>query len=219
MPIKRRGFVKGLLVTPVIPLVAQQPPAQTQSPAVPNPQPPQTIPRQFGAAPELATVQMDTTAEGRQLYFSAPQYAALERLGQIMVPAINGKPGASEAGAPLFLDFLISQSPADMQHLYRAGLDGLNANAYKQYRKHFADLDDAQAAAVLKPLMVVRLWPKEMPEDRMQHFIAQVHEDLQTATSNSREWAEASTGEHAGRRGFNRAQGLYWAPIDPVVKG
>jgi hypothetical protein len=216
---KRRGFVKGLLISPVVPLVAQQPPAQTQSPAVPNLQPPHTIPRQFGAAPELATVQMDTTAEGRQLFFSPTQYSALQRLGDVMVPPLKGKPGASDAGAALFLDFLISQSPADRQHLYRAGLDGLNAGCYKRYQKHFADLDDSQAAAALKPLMVVRQWPKEMPEDHLQHFIAQVHEDLQTATANSREWAAASTGEHSGRRGFNRAQGLYWAPIDPVVKG
>jgi hypothetical protein len=221
MPMKRRGFVKGLLVSPVVPLIAQQPPAQTQTPAAPNPQPPREVPRQFGQANKLATVQCDTTAEARQLFFKADQYAALEKLGDVLVPPLQGKPGATEAGAALFLDFLISESPHDRQQLYRRGLDGLNASSYKQFNKHFAELDATQADTILKPLLVVRPWPEEMPEDHMQHFIAQVHQDLHSATTNSREWATASktTNAPVGRRGFNQAIGLYWSPIDPVVKG
>lgn len=220
MPMKRRGFVKGLLVaTPAVPLVAQQPPAQTQTPAAPNPQPPREPPRQFAQPEKLALVQVDTVAQTTQLFFKADQFAALEKLGALLVPPLEGKPGASEAGAAVFLDFLISESPHSRQQLYQRGLDGLNASAQKHFSKTFADLDASQADTILKPLLVVRPWPEEMPEDLMQHFIAQAHQDLHTATANSREWALASTSGGGGRRGFNQAIGLYWDPIDPVVKG
>jgi hypothetical protein len=218
---KRRGFVKALLVTPAVPLVARQAPAPAPAPAAtphqdsPDPQ----RPRQFGQANQLPTVQVDTTAQTRQLFFSAGQFAALEKLGEVLIPPLLGKPGASEAGAALFLDFLISESPQPQQHLYRSGLDGLNAASFKQFKQQFAGLDAAQASAILKPLLVVRPWPEEMPEDHMQHFIAQAHDDLQKATANSREWATASTAAATGRRGFNQAIGLYWNPIDPVVRG
>jgi hypothetical protein len=51
----------------------------------------------------------------------------------------------------------------------------------------------------------------------MQDFVAQAHEDIRRATTNSREYAAASA--NSGRR-FNRGSqgtGFYWKPIDPVV--
>ena len=220
MSLKRRGFVKGLLVSPAIPLIAQQPPAQTQTPAAPNPSPDrEPPPRQYGQADKIATVSVDTAAETRQKFFKPDQFAALQKLGDLLVPPLQGKPGATEAGAASFLDFLVGESPHDRKQLYQHGLDGLNNIAHKQFGKHFADLDTVQATAIVKPLVVVRLWPEDMPTDLMQHFIAQAHQDLRTATSNSREWAAASTGAGVtGRRGFNQGIGLYWNPIDPVVK-
>jgi hypothetical protein len=216
MPMKRRGFVKGLLVTPAVPLIAHQ----NQTPSAPATPPPPAAPRPVSQAipAKLKMVEVDTAAQTTQHYFKPEQFAALEKLGDVLVPAMQGKPGAAQAGAPVFLDFLISESPAGRQKLYQHGLDGLNLAAHKHFSKSFGELDAAQAGTILKPLLVARFWPQDMPEDPMQHFVAQVHEDLQTATTNSREWAEASTST-TGRRGFNRAAGLYWNPIDPVVKG
>jgi len=208
---KRRGFVKGLLVTPAVPLIAHQ----TQTPSTPATPAPPAAPRPVSQAipNKLAMVEVDAAAQTTQHYFKPEQFAALEKLGELMVPSLDGKPGATQAGAPVFLDFLISESPADRQKLYQHGLDGLNLAARKHFSKSFGELDAAQAGSILKPLLVARFWPQDMPEDPMQHFVAQVHEDLRTATTNSREWAET------GKRGFNRAAGLYWNPIDPVVKG
>jgi hypothetical protein len=220
MSIKRRGFVKGLLVTPAVPLIAQQPPAQTQTPAAPNPQPNREPPRSPGQADKLALTSPDSAAQTRQKFFDPDQFAALEKLGDILVPPLQGKPGATLAGAALFLDFLLNESPPERQQLYQHGLDGLNILAHKQFDKDFSELDATQSATILKPLLVVRPWPEEMPEDLLQHFIAQVHQDLRTATTNSREWANATAGAGAtGRRGFNQAVGMYWNPVDPVARG
>jgi hypothetical protein len=168
------------------------------------------------AVPKLTVTAADISAETRQHYFSQEQFAVLQKLGTIFMPPMKGNPGALDAQAPDFLDFLISVSPAERQKLYRDGLDTLNAQAKQKFRKGFAELDANESAAILKPLLTVRLWVQDRPSDPMQNFVAQVHDDLRTATTNSRAWAEASA--KAGRRFTrgSRTSGYYWLPIDPV---
>lgn len=224
MSIKRRKFVQTLLVaTPVAPAIAaaqqpapppstaqQQPPPQANTPA-------NQVPRQPTGIPKLPVTQPDLTAETRQKFFNADQYAALEKLGAVLVPPLKGNPGAVDAQAPEFLDFLISESLPDKQKLYRDGLDHLNAQAKSKFQKPFAQLDKSQVDAIVRPLLVARPWPQDLPSDPQQNFIAQAHEDLRTATMNSREWADAraKTGGTFMRR--FRGAGMYWAPIDPIV--
>ncbi|MBV8707589.1 MAG: gluconate 2-dehydrogenase subunit 3 family protein [Acidobacteriaceae bacterium] len=220
---KRRKFVQSLLVAPAAPVAvaaAQQQTTTPQQQPAPQPNTPaRQVPQQPQGVPKLAVVQPDIVSETDQRFFSADQFAALEKLGNVLMPPLKGKPGASEAHAPEFLDFLLSVSPADRQRLYRNGLDGLNAQAKKQFHKPFAELDSTQVDAVIRPLLVARPWPQELPSDPMKNFMAQVHEDLRTATTNSREWANTASPSGQRGRGFNRSVGYYWHPIDPVVRG
>jgi len=211
MSIKRRGFVRGLLLAPAAQaaLSAQTPPA-TQA-AAPAP------PRGAANVALLKVTEVDVTAETRQHFFSAEQFQTLEKLGAIMMPPMKGNPGALDAKAPEFLDFLISVSPSDRQDLYRDGLDNLNAEAQRKFDKAFAQLDQQQTDSILKPLMVARPWVQDRPSEPLKDFVSQVHDDLRTATMNSREWADASA--KAGRR-FTRgsqSRGFQWKPIDPLV--
>jgi hypothetical protein len=197
---KRRRFLQTMAVAPAAPAVLA---AQQTRPAAP-------------AAPKLlATAKPDVVAEPVPHYFTHAQFAALEKLSDVLVPAVDGNPGALDAQVPAFLDFLISQSPADRQQLYRSGLDLLNARAVKQFGKAFAALDNKQADAILRPLMVPVPWAYDPPKDLGSHFATTAHEDIRTSTRNSREWAEASA--KAGRR-IAGAQ-LYWNEIDPIYKG
>jgi hypothetical protein len=210
---KRRGFVRGLILAPAaqVALSAQQPPPQqTTSPARQNPQQPPDVPKLKVTAVDLAA---DTTPH----FFSADQFATLQKLGGMLMPPMKGNPGALDAKAPEFIDFLISVSLPERKELYRNGLDHLNAEAKQKFGKSFAQIEVKQADEILRPLLVVRLWAEDMPSDPSQRFVAQVHEDLRTATMNSREWAEAAA--KSGRR-FQRGartSGFYWKPIDPVV--
>lgn len=234
MSIERRRFMKSLLVAPAVPaaLAAQQaassgastshaaattPPQPTPKPNTPANQAPQE-PRK----PEIAFLEItdsDLTAETEPHFFNPAQFAALVRLGDLFMPPLNGSPGALEAGAPAFLDFLVSASPADRQTLYRNGLDTLNRQAQASYSKPFAQLDDTQAGAIVRPLLVARFWPEDMPSDPMRNFIAQAHRDLRTATMNSRPYVEAlAKSPHRFSRG-GRGAGLYWKPIDPIAQG
>ncbi len=220
---KRRRFVRGLLTVPAIPAAieaGQAPPPATTPQQQPEPKPntpARQESRQPPAVPKLQVTASDLTAAPSPHFFTETQLATLQKLGEILVPPLKNNPGALEAGAPEFLDFLIGESPAARQKSYQFGLDQLELRAKSRSQKSFARLDEAEAGAILKPLLVARFWPEDLPSDPLQSFVAQVHEDLRTATQNSREWATAS--EKSGRRfsrGF-RGSGYYWNPIDPIV--
>src|SRR5665213_3550628 len=173
---KRRNFVQSLLVVPAASVAAQQT-------APPNPQPtiqpppaaprPQQVFRGAQNVPELKLTQPDATAETAVGFFNPEQFAALNKLAELLVPPMKGNPGAIDAHAPEFLDFLLSRSPAADQKLYRRGLDGLNSTAEKHFHKPFAELDAKQADSIIRPLLVARAWDRDEPEDPMQHFVVQ----------------------------------------------
>jgi hypothetical protein len=85
-------------------------------------------------------------------YFSPEQFAALRLLSELIAPAMNGAPGALEVETPEFLDFLLGESPADRQALYRTGLDELKSRAQQRFGASFARLTATQANGVLAPL-------------------------------------------------------------------
>ena len=92
----------------------------------------------------------------------------------------NGAPGALEAEAPEFLDFLLSQSAADRQQLYRNGLDGLNSQAKKRFSKLFADVDAGQADTLLAPLRDP--WTYDAPSDPVAAMLRAAKDDVRRAT-------------------------------------
>lgn len=198
---RRRRFIQTLAATPAVALpVTAELHAQQGSPARPAPT--------TEDAPKLEIASLDAVAEGVPRYFSALQFAALRKLSDILMPPLNGMPGALEAEAPEFLDFLISKSPADRQQIYKAGLDALNAQAQRQFRKAFAEVDEAQAATLLAPLR--QPWTYEPPADPLARFLREAKADVRTATQNSRVYATA--GSAGGRRGGGMGQ--YWYPLD-----
>jgi hypothetical protein len=110
------------------------------------------------------------------------------------MPPFNGRPGAIEAGVPRFLDFLLSQSPADRQTLYRQGLQA------------FAKLDASQAKQALAELQ--RPWTYAGPSDPLARFLRAAKDDILQATINSREWASSSRSRTAGGTSY------YYFPIE-----
>src|SRR5437764_12473120 len=103
---KRRRFFQTLAVAGTVPALSGQ--------------------QQQTALPKLETSTADSAAETLPHFFSTAQFAALRRLSDMLQPALNGAPGALDAKAAEFLDFLIGESPADRQQLYRDGLDALH---------------------------------------------------------------------------------------------
>lgn len=162
--------------------------------------------------PKLDPSIPDAAADMMPHFFSPSEFSALQKIGDLLMPSKEGRPGASDAKAAEFLDFLIGQSPAERQQTYRAGLDGLNLQAQKKYSKHFAELDATQSATLLAPLQ--QPWTYDQPSDPVARFLRVAKQDLRTATTNSREYATASSRGGAGSRRMAGFGGLYWYPLD-----
>lgn len=187
---RRRQALQSIAGLPILPqIVAAQPAPENEYPKLPSESP-------------------DAPANPVHRFFTADQFSALKRLGDLLLPAYAGRPGAAEAEAAGFLDFLLSQSPADRQALYRGGLDKLNAGAQRQHHKLFAALSAAQAGPLLAALK--EPWTYNPPNDPLAHFLREAKLDFFKATVNSREMAQARSANSRRMTSMNP----YWHVID-----
>ncbi len=212
----RRDFVRAVVSVGFAPrlLLSQQ----TANPAPPPPAP---VPWTLGLNPKTPlphTEVVDGIAKTEQRFFSPVQIATLVRLCDLLLPPIGNKPGALQAETPLFLDFLIGGSPAARKQVYTGGLNWLDTESQRRYRKAFAKLDDGEADAILKPWL--RTWMSDHPPTEPHaDFINIAHEDIRTATVNSKAWNDlpqlmhrhrlkgGCTGIPLNRTSTRRAQG------------
>jgi gluconate 2-dehydrogenase gamma chain len=96
-----------------------------------------------------ATLQVKPAAYD-PLFFSAAEYASVERLSEIIIPT-DASPGAKEAGVAEFIDFMVFSDP-DAQYGFRTGLAWLDAYTEQTTGKKFMDLTLEQQISLLQPL-------------------------------------------------------------------
>lgn len=145
---------------------------------------------------QIPTSAAEAVAMGLPSFFSVADLESFAVLGDALVPAFDGRPGAREAEAADFLDFLIGQSPADVQTLYRRGLA-----TWKLRRMSGTD-------AALKE--IGEPWSHAGPSTPYAEFLAAAKIAFYQATVNSRQWATAMSGRSRAAAGI----GSYWLPIE-----
>ena len=155
---------------------------------------------------KLSSSGLDSVGKPVAKFFTPAQFSALERLADLLVPALDSRPGAKAADAPAFLDFLLSQSDAATQELYRSGLDRLNADAGKKHGKPFSSTTPEEAASLVAPLQDA--WTYHGPTDPFARFLVGAKDDILRATVNSRAFAAAATTRGASGSGY------YWFPVE-----
>jgi Gluconate 2-dehydrogenase subunit 3 len=222
---RRREFVKAALAAAVSTraMVGQTAPTQV-APSAPPPTPPGAAPPPApGPVPwmrglleakplPLGTLVPDAVARTTTYFFNERQMATLRQLCEILLPPLEKYPGALDAGAPEFLDFLISVSPPERQRMYDSGLDWLDAEAREKFDIPFDAVNEKQADALIRPWL--RTWMSDHPpQEAHARFINVAHSDIRTATVNSEVWHEAEAAE--GKE--QDAVGLYWYPVDPDI--
>ena len=110
--------------------------------------------------PKLALSATEAVAEPAPRFFDPESLRALRHLGEILVPPMQKMPGAVEAEAAEFLDFLIAQPfLADRPQTFSLRpfrivlfVARLDKEARSRFGKPFADLASADADAILAPL-------------------------------------------------------------------
>lgn len=208
-PMKRRRFMTNALAVPAAPALMAQQQSSTSAPA---PAAPQGRPMQTGQTMEVRKLDMSVAEEAGEAaaprFFTAVQFATLRKLGGMLMPARKGLPGALEAEAAEFLDFLLGQSGAERKAVYTKGLDALEAEARKKFGKPFAQLEPAQAGTLLSPLR--RAWTYDPPTDALARLLWAAKTDVRNATLNSKAY-NAAAGAGTRRTGVS---GLYWHELD-----
>jgi hypothetical protein len=220
---RRREFVKAMLAASVSArtMMGQQAPASV-APSVPPPIPPHAAPppapgplpwmRGLLEAKPLPMTPLvpDAVAHTKTYFFTQQQLATLRQLCEVLMPPLKNAPGALDAGAPEFLDFLISVSPANRQKLYVDGLNRLDTEARQQFGIPFAAVNPQQADALIRPWL--RTWMTDHPpSEPYEQFMNLAHSDIRTATINSKPWTDALPPDDERRM----EEGMYWYPVDP----
>lgn len=219
---RRRDFVKGIVAVPAAAKAALG--QQSAAPVMPSPQAAAatSAPLQVDTfrrqpinfkPPAVASLVPDAVAQTEARFFSDLQLATLRKLSDVLVPPLNGYPGALQAEAPEFIDFLIGASPPDQQRMYQSGLDRLNTDAKKQFGIQFTEVNAAQADQLIRPWLTTWIIDHP-PAEPFTRFINLAHHDIRTATMNSRAWSVAATSSGERAPGM----GLYWSPIDPDIQ-
>ena len=92
--------------------------------------------------------------------FNAHEFATLRRLSDLIIPADNHSPGALEAGAAEFIDYLASTSP-DLAEIYTGGIAWLD---HTLQRHHNTDFLSASPELQTAALDLIAYRKNETPE-------------------------------------------------------
>jgi gluconate 2-dehydrogenase subunit 3-like protein len=84
------------------------------------------------------------------LFFTAPEYAMIERLTDIIIPT-DDTPGAREAGVSEFIDLMASRDP-NLKQGFRTGLSWLNSHSENNSGKAFLNLNPDKQVTLLESL-------------------------------------------------------------------
>lgn len=210
---QRREFIRSL-VSLFVAAKAASAQQRLNDPTLPPPAP---VPWTLGLnsqTPIPVTELADEIAAAQLSFFTPLQMRTLTRLSDVLLPPLNGKPGAVAAETPMFLDFLIGCSPERRQAVYAGGLDWLEETAQAKYKTGFAQLNDAQVSEAITPWL--RAWMNDHPPTEAHaDFINIAHDDIRTATINSKAWNDVpSVGAEQ-----KTEEGIYWLPIEPDLYG
>jgi hypothetical protein len=105
-------------------------------------------------------------------FFSQDEYEAVEILSDIILPN-DGTPGARDAGASEFIDFMVSSDPG-VQYRFRYGLSWLDAHARASGARDFRALSPDARVALLRPL--AETTPGDASLDEGRRFFTLVRE-------------------------------------------
>ncbi|HYL35720.1 MAG TPA: gluconate 2-dehydrogenase subunit 3 family protein [Bryobacteraceae bacterium] len=98
--------------------------------------------------------------EYRPKYFNAHEFQTLQRLADLIIPADGHSPGALEAHAAEWIDYMSSNSP-ELAEIFTGGFGWLDHHMQQHHSADFVDATPQQQAALLD---VIAFKKNETPE-------------------------------------------------------
>lgn len=150
--IKRRQMLQLLGATPAVALTWHSGTAEAEA---------AEAQAKTGAAAPAAKAGAKPGFKGaKPRFFTAPEYATVSMLADIIIPKDERSGGAVEAGVPEFIDYTLQETLADQpdrQTAIRGGLRWLDKECLDRFEKTFTACTGAQRTEVLDDIA----WPKK----------------------------------------------------------
>ncbi len=99
-------------------------------------------------------------------FFTPQEYETVRILVDLIIPADDRSPSASEVGVPQFMDFIMIDMPYRQTGM-RGGLKLLDYESQRRFGKSFAECAPEQSTALLDDVA----WPEKAPA-RLKHLAA-----------------------------------------------
>jgi hypothetical protein len=129
----------------------------------------------------------------RPRFLTAQEYRLLGRLCDVIVPADQASPGASEAGVPFYIDSVLFYAKPDEQQLWRGGLGQVQHSAMRLFGRSFEECRPEQQERVVAEMAAHEGAPQTQPEE----FFAV----LKSATVSAYWLSDAGMKQYLGYRG------------------
>jgi len=102
--------------------------------------------------------QVETGGAAGGSFLTKAQADVIGALISRILPSVDGRPGAHEAGAVYFIDRALSTFNAGQQKFYAGGIANLNRRAARKWKGTFALLTPAQQDALLREIEKTRFF-------------------------------------------------------------
>ena len=125
----------------------------------------------FTAAALANGIRLEGAISDKPLFFSADEFALLDKLTDLIIPTDSHSPGAHDAGVAAFIDRTVAEAflPEDKE-TWRKGLAAIDQLAHDSTAKPFVEATNKQQIALLKALAE----REEKPETEAEKFFSQV---------------------------------------------
>jgi hypothetical protein len=101
----------------------------------------------------FATLQLPAAEPGKPLFFNAHEFATLEQLTELIIPADDHSPGAHEAGVAKYIDWITAhQIEPDAKSSWTSGLAEVDAISKELFNAKFVKGSKEQQLDVMNHL-------------------------------------------------------------------
>ena len=117
-----------------------------------------------GAA-AFSTLQLQAADPSEPLFFTKKEFALLDALTELMIPADEHSPGAHDAGVAAYIDRTVAEAfLPESKTSWRQGLASINELSGQMHQQAFLHLSKSQQVALLTKIAAAEHAPKTEPE-------------------------------------------------------
>jgi len=126
-------------------------------------------------------------------FLATGEYQVLGRLCDVIIPADETSPGASEAGVPFYIDSVLFYAKPDERQLWRNGLKQVQHTAMTQFGRSFEECSVDERERIVAQMAV----NEGSPQTELEKFFA----PLKSMTVSAYWLSEAGMKQYLGYRG------------------